>query len=138
MHLDGYTRTKKLQPRQANVGNTQQQTHSSPARSALLTIDRHENVNHSFVGDTFFEQMQLPPEHILGRPLATIVDARDTHDLRSALFQVLGQKHTDGGRGVSSSGTLVHIRVISGGRSCQASMSIRIGSQGLVVVTRLY
>lgn len=112
-----------------------------PARSSTVLIDHHKNIHdmYSFVSEAFFEQMQLPPEHVLGQPLAAIVDTRDTHALRSALFRVLSEKHTEAGLGgTSSSGTLVHIRVICGGRSCQASMSIRIGSQGLIVVTRLY
>ncbi|CAM9395198.1 unnamed protein product [Ascophyllum nodosum] len=36
------------------------------------------------------------------------------------------------------SGSLVHLRLTSQGVTCPASMTLVIGSQGLVVVTRLY
>lgn len=89
----------------------------------------------SFLCEDFFERLGLAPEHILGRPLASIVDPRDVYALTNAVSQVLGQ---GGGGGPLPNGILVNLRVACGGRSYEASMTITIGSEGIIVVTRLY
>lgn len=38
----------------------------------------------------------------------------------------------------STSGSLIHLRLVSHGRLWQASMTVVMGTQGLIVVTRLY
>lgn len=82
----------------------------------------------------------MAPENILGRPLASIVDPRDVDALRTIMFQVLSQASTRRGGmgGGEAGGMMVNLRVVCGGLSCRASMTIRVGSEGLVVVTRLY
>lgn len=44
----------------------------------------------------------------------------------------------NGGNGAGSSGSLIHLRISHGPISCEASMSIVSGSNGVVIVTRLY
>lgn len=92
------------------------------------------------MSETFYERLQLAPEDILGQPLAGIVDPRDVYILRTAVSGVLNQLGgaAAGGGGAGSSGTLVDLRVACGGISCEASMTITVGSEGLIVVTRLY
>lgn len=82
----------------------------------------------------------MAPETILGRPLASIVDPRDVDALRTIIFQVLSQANTRRGGvvGGEASGMMIDLRVVCGGLSCRASMTIRVGSEGLIVVTRLY
>lgn len=97
----------------------------------------------SFAGEDFYERLQLAPEAILGRPLVSIVDPRDAQSLNTVLFQVLNQHNSGAGaRGAGAAGdvvgSLVNLRVLCGGQSCEASMTLTIGSQGLIVVTRLY
>lgn len=92
----------------------------------------------SFLCDDFYQRLRLTPEDVLGRPLASIVDPRDVCSLRSAVSQALNQDHLGGSVAVGSGGTLVHLRIACGGLSCRASMTLTIGSQGLIVVTRLY
>lgn len=98
--------------------------------------------------------MNLPQEdNLVGRPLATIVDPRDAHILQGALLQVLNasRRSQDEGTAVSdddggvvvagevASGSLVHLRVVCGdGVSRRVGMTISVGSEGLVVVTRFY
>lgn len=95
---------------------------------------------HSFACDEFYERLRLEPEDVLGRPLTSIVDPRDAHALRTAVFHVISLQNTVLGSGSAQErgGTLVQVRVACGGLSCQANMSMSIGSQGLIVVTRLY
>lgn len=75
---------------------------------------------------------------------SSIVDQRDLASVMSAIFQVLEQgpgnpPSADGGYGGGgSSGSLIHLRVTNGLVSWDASMSIVLGSHGLIVVTRLY
>ena len=105
----------------------------SPADGRLL--------NDSFLCENFYQRLQVTQEEILGRPLASIVDARDSYALRSAVYQVLDQggRFSSDGRGdVGSSGLLVQLRVVCRGVSCEASMTIVRGSHGIIIVTRLY
>lgn len=46
--------------------------------------------------------------------------------------------HSNGGDGGGGRGHLVNVRLARFGLSCYASMSIAVGSEGLIVVTRLY
>eukprot|EP00903_Cladosiphon_okamuranus_P008106 g7813.t1 len=107
----------------------------------------------SFLCDNFFTRLQLRPEHMLGKPLSSIVDERDHLSLRNAIFQVLRvseerqQQHADlsmaagvgnEGSGGGSNGALIQLRIRHGPISCETSMSIVRGSDGLVIVTRLY
>lgn len=80
------------------------------------------------------------PDDVLGRPLASIVDPRDAYALRCTVCQVLNRAGALGGGGRSEhpSGSLVNLRVVSGGRSYEAGMTITTGSEGFIVVTRLY
>ncbi|CAM9524212.1 unnamed protein product [Ectocarpus sp. 12 AP-2014] len=91
----------------------------------------------SFVCENYFHQLQLAPEDAVGKPLASIVDPEDAPILAEALNEVLANKTTIGDS-EPDSGKLVKLRVSCGSISCSASMSMVIGSQGLVVVTRLY
>lgn len=89
----------------------------------------------SFLCENFYERLQLTPEEILGRPLATIVDPRDAYALTSTLYQVIEA----GGRGgAASNGLLIQVRLVYRGIMCQASMTVVRGSHGIIVVTRLY
>lgn len=94
----------------------------------------------SFLGDTFYERLGLMPDDILGRPLASIVDPRDVYALRCTVCEVLSRAGGVGGAGRSESpsGSLVNLRVVSGGRSYEAGMTITTGSEGFIIVTRLY
>jgi len=77
---------------------------------------------------------------------SSIVDERDLASVTNAIFRVLeqgpGSPPADGAYGgggsSGSSGSLIHLRVTNGLASCDASMSIVLGSHGLIVVTRLY
>lgn len=80
-------------------------------------------------------RLQVNQDDILGRPLASIVDPRDEHNVKLAVSQVLDQANADGS---GSSGAMVDVRVVWGDLSYRASMTISIGSEGIVVVTRLY
>ena len=83
----------------------------------------------------------MAPEEVLGQPLASIVDPRDVYQLRGAVCQILDQASGGGGSsagGAGTSGTMVHLRVVCGGLTFPASMTMVIGSQGMIVVTRLY
>lgn len=89
----------------------------------------------SFVSGTYYERLLLTPEDLLGRSLVSIVDPRDAYAVSNALSQVLTHR---GGDAAGSSGTLVNVRVVCHGLSYEAGMTIKFGSEGLVVVTRLY
>lgn len=89
----------------------------------------------SFISDTFYERLGLVSKDIIGRPLASIVDSRDTFALGTAMTKVLSQKDAESHE---PNGTLVNVRVVWVGLSYEASMTITIGTDGLVVVTRLY
>lgn len=82
------------------------------------------------------KQTLLSPCIFLSSTGSSIVDERDLASVMNAIFQVLEQGPGSGGGG--SSGSLIHLRVTNGLVSCDASMSIVLGSQGLIVVTRLY
>ena len=72
---------------------------------------------------------------MIGKPLSSVVDPRDVDALHAALSLVLNQEDT----GEDPLGMTVHVRLAHGTlASCEASMSINIGSEGLVVVTRVY
>lgn len=89
----------------------------------------------SFIGEKFCQKLQVVTEDIIGLPLASIVDPRDAYALEIALSQVLNQEDTGG----EPAGTTVHVRLACGAlSSCEASMTVAIGSEGLVVVTRVY
>ena len=94
----------------------------------------------SFLCENFYQRLQLAPEDVVGCPLASIVDDRDAYALRNTLFQVLNQGHrcAAGRESAGGGGSLIHLRIAHGGISCEASMTIVRGSQGLIVVTRLY
>lgn len=93
----------------------------------------------SFLCENYYQRLQLAPDDVLGRPLSTIVDPRDAYTLRTAIWQVINnQASTTGGAGAAQTGTLVNLRILCSGFSCQASMTMVIGSQGIIVVTRLY
>eukprot|EP00752_Nemacystus_decipiens_P001892 g1822.t1 len=105
----------------------------------------------SFLCENFFTRLQLQPEYMLGTPLSSIVDERYHFSLRSAIFQVLHQSEEhqqhpsstgavvgSDGSGGGSSGSLIQVRIRHGPISYEASMSIVCGSDGLVIVTRLY
>lgn len=101
----------------------------------------------SFLSESFYRQLRVEPEDILGQPLATIVHPRDRHALRAAVRGVVNARHegtsdtastVGGGDATGLGGSLVYVRVTNHGQSCEASMTIVIGSLGLVVVTRLY
>lgn len=95
----------------------------------------------SFLGETFYERLGLTMDDALGRPLASIVDPRDAYALKCAVYQVLnraGALGEGGGSEAGPGGSLVNLRVVSGTRSYEAGMTITKGSEGLVVVTRLY
>lgn len=69
----------------------------------------------------------------------SIVDPRDGPVLAAALNAVFSNNlDVAAGRADARSGTLVNLRVSYGGVSCNASMTLVLGSQGLIVVTRLY
>lgn len=93
----------------------------------------------SFVSDTFFERIGLAPKDVLGQPLASIVDSRDAFSLETAVTKVLKPRGAGReGKVNGPNGTLVNLRMACGGVSYEASMTITNGSEGLVVVTRLY
>lgn len=71
--------------------------------------------------------------------IISIVDPRDSSVLAAALCEVLrnSQDYASGNAGPQS-GTLVNLRVSVGEVSCRASMTMVLGSAGLIVVTRLY
>lgn len=96
----------------------------------------------SYLCKNFYQKLGVPPEDILGQPLASVVDPLDRSALATTLQEVLGARDqvvTHGGRYAPGlSGSLVNLRVTSRGVTCPASMTLVIGSQGLVVVTRLY
>lgn len=106
----------------------------TPFPTLSLCVDRPPPCAASFIGENYYERLHLTPEDVLGRPLASIVDPRDQHALRAGVFQVLSQ----GGAGGDASGTLVNLRVSCGGVSYEASMTMALGREGLIVVTRLY
>ncbi|CAM9395540.1 unnamed protein product [Ascophyllum nodosum] len=114
---------------------------SGPDLFSLHRVD--ERAPFSFLCKNFYQRLQVEPEDILGQPLASVVDPRDRHALALTLGQVLGnrdQAYGQGGRGQvpGMNGSLVHLRLTSHGVTCPASMTLVIGTQGLVVVTRLY
>lgn len=115
--------------------------YSSSRRSILLTpahpIPRLPPALCSFLCENYYRRLQLEPEDVLGRPLASIVDPLDVNALRNAVFGVIS-KEGIGSTAEQGRGTLIHLRVACGGFVCQASMTLVIGTQGLIVVTRLY
>ncbi|CAM9303814.1 unnamed protein product [Pylaiella littoralis] len=93
----------------------------------------------SFVCEKYYHCLSLSPDDVVGRPLASIVDPRDGPVLAAALNAVFSNNlDVAAGRADARSGTLVNLRVSYGGVSCNASMTLVLGSQGLIVVTRLY
>lgn len=89
----------------------------------------------SFISGTFYERLGLMPKDLIGLPLAKIVDSRDKYALETAVTKVLKQQDATS---TEPNGTLVNVRVVWTGLSYEAGMTITIGSEGLVVVTRLY
>lgn len=89
-----------------------------------------------------FKRLQLSRRDLLGQPLASIVDPRDQNKIQQAVLQVTRSAAGSGGGGGGGSrggdGTLVELRVMCGRVSFHASMTIAFGSEGLIVVTRLY
>lgn len=77
------------------------------------------------------------------RPIS-IVDERDHVSLQNAIYEVLRQSSAHGGNDGNgnhcggSSGSLIPVRIKHGLVSLEASMSVVCGSDGLVVVTRVY
>eukprot|EP00903_Cladosiphon_okamuranus_P016250 g14988.t1 len=76
-------------------------------------------------------------------PAASLHTAIDScfHDTGGALHlhqQQAGPVNSKGGGGPGGGGCLVNVRLARSGLRCYAGMSIAIGSQGLIVVTRLY
>lgn len=122
---------------------TAKKTKCSKRTAPLFPQPPHDcssTVTPSFVSETFFERIGLVPKDVLGKPLVSIVDPRDEASLKTALTQVLNTrdpKRQEGDSG-GSNGTLVNLRMSCGGVSYEASMTITIGTEGLVVVTRLY
>ena len=95
----------------------------------------------SFLCENYYTRLQVVPEDVVGQPLASIVDPRDVYQLRAAVSQIVSQSAGGSGAsagGAGTSGTMVHLRVVCGGLTFPASMTMVIGSQGMIVVTRLY
>lgn len=93
----------------------------------------------SFLCANYYRRLQLSPESVLVRPLSTIVDPLDVNSLRSAIYGTMTQEDAvETGGPPAKGGTLAHLRVACGGLVCQASMTLVLGTQGLIVVTRLY
>lgn len=79
-------------------------------------------------------------EEVLDLPLAIIVDPRDSGLLRTAVGRVLEdrERRTSGEGSGLQGGSLVNLRVGWGGLLFNASMTITVGTQGIIVVTRVY
>lgn len=98
----------------------------------------------SFLCDNFIARLQLQPEDMFGKSLCSIVDERDHVSLQNAIYEVLRQSSAHGGNDGNgnhcggSSGSLIPVRIKHGLVSLEASMSVVCGSDGLVVVTRVY
>eukprot|EP00903_Cladosiphon_okamuranus_P005557 g5533.t1 len=94
----------------------------------------------SFVCESFYHRLQVAPDELLGKPLASIVDPRDGMILTTALSRVLANSKGAGGDDPAepADGTLVNLRILVRGSTYGASMTMGLGEQGLIVVTRLY
>lgn len=90
----------------------------------------------SFLCSNYYRRLQLSPADVLGRPLSSIVDPLDVNALQNAIYGEMAQDSTLAAS--TTGGTLIHLRVACGGWICQASMTLVVGTQGLIVVTRLY
>lgn len=84
----------------------------------------------------FSDRLGLLAEEVLGGPLESIVDPQDAHFLSTTASKVLHTREKKNASG-SEAGALVNVRVVCGGASYEASMSIKIRTDGLIVVTHL-
>ena len=102
-------------------------------------------ISDRFLSDSFQERLQLAQHEVLDLPLAIIVDPRDSFLLKTAVDKVLEDHETKakaraegGGAGGIQGGSLVYLRVGWGRLLFSATMTITIGTQGMIVVTRIY
>ena len=96
-----------------------------------------------FVSDSFQERLKLAQHAVLDSPLAMVVYPGDFALLQTAVGKVLedyGTKAKAGSarEGTVQGGSLVYLRVGWDGLLFAASMTITIGTQGRIVITRLY
>lgn len=93
----------------------------------------------SYLCEDYYDRLGLAPQDVIGRPLASILDPRDIYTLSNAVSQVLAQRDAKSiEASAGPNGQLVNLRVVCRGVSYEASMTITVGSEGLIVVTRLY